>query len=134
MTTAEAYAIIGVKKSASEAEIKSAYKKLALRTHPDKNPNDPDASKNFLRVSEAYKRITDPSSFHEDDDDGENINEEDFTSMCNMMFAEMFSGSDGEMFDFFGGDDDDDDQDYGNDEMDMQIGRASCRERVLVAV
>lgn len=120
MTSAGAYAIIGVKKSATEAEIKSAYKKLALRTHPDKNPNDPDASKNFLRVSEAYKRIVDPSSFHEDDDDGETVNEEDFTSMCNMMFAEMFSGSDGGMFDFFGDDDDDDDDlDYDNDEMDM---------------
>lgn len=120
MTTVEAYAIIGVKKSASEAEVKSAYKKLALRTHPDKNPNDPDASKNFLRVSEAYKRIVDPSSFHEEDDDSQNINEEDFTSMCNMMFAEMFSGPDGGMFDFFGDDDDDDDgMDDGEDELDM---------------
>jgi molecular chaperone DnaJ len=57
MTSVEAYSILGVQKSANEIEIKTAYKRLALQTHPDKNPNDLDASKNFHRVSEAYKRI-----------------------------------------------------------------------------
>ena len=109
MTSEEAYAILGVQKTANEIEIKTAYKRLALRIHPDKNPNDPDASKNFHRASEAYKRIIDPASFHDEDNEGEDISEAEMESVFNMMFSEMcgFGGS----FDFFVADDDDDDDD-----------------------
>jgi len=41
----ECFEVLGIASSASEAEIKTAYKKLALKTHPDKNPDDPDANK-----------------------------------------------------------------------------------------
>ena len=113
MTSEEAYATLGVQKTANEIEIKTAYKRLALRTHPDKNPNDPDASKNFHRVSEAYKRIIDPASFHDEDNEGEDISEAEMEVMFNMMFSEMcgFGGS----FDFFVGDDDDDDDSFSNE-------------------
>lgn len=90
----EAYKVLGVSSEASEDEVKKAYKKLALRTHPDKNPHDPDASKKFLKISEAYKRITDPNSFHDDEDDVM-PNEEEMEAMFNMMFAEMMGFDDG---------------------------------------
>ena len=59
--------------------------------HPDKNVNDPDASVRFLQVSEAYKRITDPSSFHdEEDDDGDiHVSQEDMHAMFNHLFGSM---------------------------------------------
>ena len=96
ITLEEAYEVLGVSTSSSEEEVKRAYKKLALRTHPDKNPNDPEASKKFLRVSESYKRITDPDSFKDDGDD-DMPSEEEMAAMFNMMFAEMmgFGGMDG---------------------------------------
>ena len=71
--------------------VKTAYKKLALQTHPDKNPNDPEARAKFQRVSEAYKRITDPSSFEEDEEMGfDDVNE-----MFTAMFADMMGGRGG---------------------------------------
>lgn len=92
LTLDEAYGILGLTSSASEAEVKSAYKRLALKTHPDKNPDNPEAHKNFLQISEAYKRITDPDSF-KDEEEGE-MNEEEMMAMFNMMFSELFGGSD----------------------------------------
>ena len=138
MTSDEAYAILGVQKTANEIEIKTAYKRLALRTHPDKNPNDPDASKNFHRVSEAYKRITDPASFHDEDNDGEDISDAEAEMMFNMMFSEMFGG-DGFVgsSDFFGCDDDyidDDDDDYGYDDDEARPRGWRAEENLLRAM
>ena len=54
------YKILRVDKDASDKDIKTAYRKLAIETHPDKNPDDPDAEKRFKDVSEAYEKLSDP--------------------------------------------------------------------------
>ena len=49
------YEILGISKTATEAEIKSSYRTLAKKYHPDLNPNNPEAELKFKEVSEAYE-------------------------------------------------------------------------------
>jgi DnaJ-class molecular chaperone len=53
------YEVLGVKRSASEAEIKSAFRKLAKKHHPDRNANDPKAKERFAEVNSAYEVVGD---------------------------------------------------------------------------
>lgn len=53
------YKILGVDKDAGDSEIKKAYRRLAIQTHPDKNPDDKDAENRFKDVGEAYETLSD---------------------------------------------------------------------------
>ncbi|MEN9421682.1 MAG: molecular chaperone DnaJ, partial [Bacteroidota bacterium] len=52
------YEVLGVSKNADEAEIKKAYRKLALKYHPDKNPDDASAEEKFKEAAEAYEVLS----------------------------------------------------------------------------
>ncbi len=60
MVQKDYYDILSVAKSATGADIKSAYRKIALESHPDRNPDDPKAEKRFKEASEAYQVLSDP--------------------------------------------------------------------------
>jgi len=59
-TKRDYYEILGLSRDASESEIKAAYRKLALKYHPDRNPGDKSAEDNFKEAAEAYEVIHDP--------------------------------------------------------------------------
>ena len=60
MSKRDYYDILGVNKSASSAEIKKAYRKVAIKYHPDKNPDDKQAEENFKEAAEAYEVLSNP--------------------------------------------------------------------------
>lgn len=68
------YGILGVSKDASQAEIKSAYRKLAMKYHPDRNPGDKVAEEKFKKISAAYNILGDEQKRREYDTFGSTDN------------------------------------------------------------
>ena len=60
MSKRDYYEVLGVTKEASEAEVKSAYRKMAIKYHPDKNPDDKSAEEKFKEAAEAYEILSNP--------------------------------------------------------------------------
>ncbi|MCX6305950.1 MAG: J domain-containing protein [Bacteroidetes bacterium] len=65
------YKILGINKTATPREIKSAYRKLARKLHPDLNPNDKDAKRNFQQINEANEVLSDPEKRRKYDEHGQ---------------------------------------------------------------
>ena len=60
MAKQDFYKLLELPKTATEAEIKKAYRRLAMKFHPDRNPDDPGAEHKFKECKEAYEVLTDP--------------------------------------------------------------------------
>ncbi|MFZ2290448.1 MAG: molecular chaperone DnaJ [Halopseudomonas yangmingensis] len=59
MAKRDYYEVLGVERGASEAELKKAYRRLAMKFHPDRNPDDKEAEEKFKEANEAYEVLTD---------------------------------------------------------------------------
>lgn len=64
MSKRDYYAVLGVDRDASDDDLKKAYRRLAMKFHPDRNPDDPDAEEKFKDASEAYEVLTDADKRH----------------------------------------------------------------------
>lgn len=113
MTKRDYYEILSVSKTASVEEIKTSYRKLAMKYHPDKNPGDKIAEEKFKECAEAYEILSDPSKRQRYDQFGhQGVNGTGFQGFDNIndIFSHFgdifggFSGGRGSIFDdFFGG-------------------------------
>jgi len=109
MAKRDYYEILGVSKSASQDEIKKAYRKVAIKFHPDKNPDDPSAEEKFKEAAEAYEVLSNQEKKARYDQyghqgvggaggfSGGNMNMDDIFS----QFGDIFGG--GGFEGFFGG-------------------------------
>ncbi|MDD5788762.1 MAG: DnaJ domain-containing protein, partial [Bacteroidales bacterium] len=72
MAKRDYYEVLGVGKDASEDEIKKAYRKIAIKYHPDRNPGDKEAEDKFKEAAEAYDVLHDPQKRQQYDQFGFN--------------------------------------------------------------
>jgi len=104
MAKRDYYDILGVSKGASEAEIKKAYRQLAIKYHPDKNPGDNEAEEKFKEAADAYGILSDPQKKAQYDQFGHagmgggggyggHMNMDDIFSQFGDIFGGAFGGS-----------------------------------------
>lgn len=117
MAKRDFYDILGVTKSASQEEIKKAYRKTALKFHPDRNPGDKEAEEKFKEAAEAYEVLSNPEKRQKYDQfghqafgpgagqygAGQHMNMDDIFSMFGDIFGGHFGGGGGGGFGGFQG-------------------------------
>jgi len=110
MAKRDYYEVLGVDKSAGADEIKKAYRKVAIKYHPDKNPDDPSAEEKFKEAAEAYEVLRDPEKKQRYDRFGHSgMNGGGFSgggmSMEDIFsqFGDIFGGGGSPFESFFGG-------------------------------
>ncbi len=59
MAERDCYEVLGVARDASQADVKKAYRRMAMQYHPDRNPDDPDAAEKFKEAARAYEVLSD---------------------------------------------------------------------------
>jgi molecular chaperone DnaJ len=109
------YEILGLSREASKDEVEKAYRKLALKYHPDRNPDDPSSAEKFREVTEAYEVLSDPNKRTQYDQYGFAVDEDEMPRyqyhhvdldealrMFMNSFGESFGG--GPFSSIFGGD------------------------------
>jgi len=113
MAKQDYYEILGISKGASASEIKKAYRKMALKYHPDKNPNNKEAEESFKKAAEAYEVLSDSDKKARYDQFGHQafeggaggfgggMNMDDIFSQFGDIFGGAFGGGGG--FSGFGG-------------------------------
>ncbi len=103
MAYTDYYKILGIPKTASEEDIKKAYRKLARKLHPDLNPNDKEANRKFQQINEANEVLSDPEKKKKYDQYGENWeNAEQFEKARQSGAGERRSRRSEESFSDFG--------------------------------
>jgi molecular chaperone DnaJ len=97
-TKRDYYEVLGVKRDAAPDEIKKAYRQLALKNHPDKNPGDPESERRFKEGAEAYEVLSDQNKRQRYDRYGhaglEGAGVHDFRNAEDIMsaFGDIFGG------------------------------------------
>ena len=98
------YEVLGVQKNASEAELKKAYRQMAIKYHPDKNPGDKASEEKFKEAAEAYEVLSNPEKKQKYDQYGHaglgnasgfgggSMNMDDIFSHFGDIFGDMFGG------------------------------------------
>ena len=111
MPRIDPYKVLGVEKTATQDEIKKAYRKLAVKYHPDKNPGDKAAEEKFKEAAEAYEVLSDSEKRRQYDQYGHDGLKggyrgfQEFTNMEDIFsqFGDIFGSAFGGAFSGFGG-------------------------------